>query len=482
MQLFLITIFGLILRLFKIIKPEGLWNDEYVSWMTASVPFGNGFWEAVAKQCHMPLYYLYLKPFVNCSDIILRLTSVIPSLLAIPVMYLVGKEYSKRTGLFCAGVTATLPFLIFYAQEVRFYSLVFLLSSLVLLFAIGTIKSNNYKNLLFYGIFSILLVFTHHLGLIYLFFISLYIYYKKGIKLKEFTIALAIILLIILPFGFRIISQIPSSQWWGSFSHTNIMFLFSDFFSPILTNHINAPKIFYYNEEILFGLLITIPTLIALVGIITGSIKNKGFGLITVLVIIVMSILACTGKVMFITKYMTEILPILILLFVLGYSQKYFSIVIGLFIAIQIYSIFTPFYPTKNYRSEGHRIVGEILNSANPDKILFTYYAPDRFYRYWNKKGTAYYISKINRFDYNETPQKILKEVKSGDKTAFVFLDSVCFIEPHNIELAKQNNLPEMFITFSEIRNKLVREINDNYKDFKVYKQGSWTVITAVKK
>ena len=50
------------------------------------------------------------------------------------------------------------------------------------------------------------------------------------------------------------------------------------------------------------------------------------------------------------------------------------------------------------------------------------------------------------------------------------------------MELARLSNIPEMFITFSEIKNKLVKEINDNYKDFEVYKQGSWTVITAVKK
>ena len=248
MQLFLITIFGLILRLFKIVKPEGLWNDEYVSWMTAAVPFGSGFWEAVTKQCHMPLYYLYLKPFTGCSDIILRLTSVLPSLIAIPVMYLVGKEYSKKAGLFCAGITSALPFLIFYAQEVRFYSLVFLLSSLALLFAIRAVKSNNNKHLLLYGIFSLLLIFTHHLGMIYVFFVSIYICYKKGINLRNFAIALSAISVIILPFGLYILRQIPSSQWWGSFSYTNIMFLFSDFFSPILTNHINAPKFFYYED------------------------------------------------------------------------------------------------------------------------------------------------------------------------------------------------------------------------------------------
>ena len=97
--MYFITLIGLILRLTFLNKPEGLWNDEYVSWMVASTPFGEGFWNAVLKQCHMPFYYLYLKPFTGCSDLVLRLTSVIPSVIAIPVMYLVGKEYSKKTGI-----------------------------------------------------------------------------------------------------------------------------------------------------------------------------------------------------------------------------------------------------------------------------------------------------------------------------------------------------------------------------------------------
>ena len=72
-----IILFGFILRLINIDKPEGLWNDEYVSWFVASTPFCKGFWQEVLKQCHMPLYYLYLKPFSSGNDLILRLTSVI---------------------------------------------------------------------------------------------------------------------------------------------------------------------------------------------------------------------------------------------------------------------------------------------------------------------------------------------------------------------------------------------------------------------
>ena len=144
-MLFLIAIAGLLLRLSFINKPEGLWNDEYVSWYVANTPFHEGFWQEVLKQCHMPLYYLYLKPFAHCSDLILRLTSVVPSVLAIFVMYFVGKECSKKLGIICVTLTSFLSFLIYYSQEVRFYSLLFLFSALALLATIKLVKNTNRK-------------------------------------------------------------------------------------------------------------------------------------------------------------------------------------------------------------------------------------------------------------------------------------------------------------------------------------------------
>ena len=483
LQIILITILGLILRLINIFKIEGLWNDEYVSWMTASVPFGDGFWTAVIKQCHMPFYYLYLKPFVHCSDLVLRLTSVVPSILAIPVMYLIGKEYSKKTGYFCAVITAILPFLVYYAQEVRFYSLVFLFASLSLLFTIKTIKAHDdKKNIILFGIFAILLILTHHLSIIYLLFISIYICYKRGINLKYFLITIFLTAICIIPIGISILKQLPSSQWWGNFSYTNLMFMFSDFFSPVLTNNINAPKVFYYDRDIIFSILITLPTLIAIIGICKAAQKAKGFISVFVLTVTAMGILAATGTVMFITKYMIEILPVLILLMVLGLEKLRLNTLIYIFILIQLISVFTIYYPAKLFRSEGHKIAGDILNFTKPDKVLFTYYAPDRFYRYWNKDAEAYHISKINRFEYIKNPAKILTSVQKGEKVSIVFLDSVSFIPPYAIDIAKSTGVPEMFITFSEIKNKLLEELVDNYKDYDVKALGSWTIITAVKK
>ena len=189
-MLYFILFVGTLLRLSFINKPEGLWNDEYVSWYVANTPLADGFWHELFKQCHMPLYYLYLKPFAQYSDVILRLTSVVPSLLAVVVMYYVGKEYSRKVGLIVALVTSTLSFLVYYSQEVRFYSIVFLLSGLLLLFTIKILKSPTKRNYILYSIAALLLVFTHVLGIIFVIFNTVYILYKR--KNKNLAISLGV--------------------------------------------------------------------------------------------------------------------------------------------------------------------------------------------------------------------------------------------------------------------------------------------------
>lgn len=485
MYIFLVILLGFALRTTFFVRPEGLWNDEYVSLMVASTPFNHGFWEEVFKQCHMPLYYLYLKPFAHCGDIILRFTSLIPSMIAIWVMYLLGKEFSEKCGKAAALLTAILPFLVYYSQEVRLYSLVFLLSALVLLFLIRLLKNVSTKNIALYSLFSLILIFTHVLGIIYVFFTTAYLIYKKKLLSKKIFIACAVVGLLVLPFGINILRQLPSAQWWGIFSYTNLMFLFSDFFSPVLTNNVNAPPMFYYRKDFLFVFMITIPTLIGLFGCYLGNKKlNKDILVIPIAIIIVMSILTMTGKLVFITKYSIEILPLLILAISAGFDEedKLEKILLNTFVIINILAIFTVYYPTKAMRTEGHNLPVQILNSQNPDKIIYTYYAPDRFKRYLKIDKPSKYISKINRFEYLDNTQRIFDDVKSGDHVAIVFLNSVSFIPENKIEEAKSRNIPEMFISFSIIRHNIEKYIEQELYDTTVSYNGNWTIVDGIKK
>ena len=480
-----IILLGLVLRLTYIIKPEGLWNDEYVSWMIANTPFFEGFWNGIVKQCHMPLYYLYLKPFSHCSDFILRLTSVIPGVLAIPAMYFAGKEYSKKTGYFAAIATSVLSFVIYYSQEVRFYSLLFLLSALLLLFTIRAIKEPSKKNLVLFNILSITVIFTHVLGFIFVFFNYLYFIYKQKLfsKCSRKQILTGILLTItvlsvLFYLGSNILWQRSFSQWWGTFGYTNILFLFSDFFSPILTNNINAQPVFFYNSNITFWLLI--PTLIAVFCMIFGIKNNKGFTAVSFLTVITLAILAKFGLIVFITKYSVEVLPVFIILMVCGAARlkRTGLILFILFVTLHLLSFFSPYYVTKIMRHEGNRIVGEILNARKPQNAIFTYYAPDRFLRYTDLNGIKTYdISKTYRFKYAEKPEQIFDEIPKNQTVSLIILNTVSFY-PED-EINNNKDIPEMFKTYSHIKNKLYDTIeNRNYDILYSDNIGGWTVLT----
>ena len=483
-MLFFITLLGFLLRISFLNKPEGLWNDEYVSWFVSSIPFSDGFWSEVLKQCHMPLYYLFLKPFAGCSDLILRLTSVLAGVLAIPVMYLIGKEFSKKCGIISALIISCLSFLVYYSQEVRFYSLLFLFSAILMLFTIKLVKNTTKKNLIGFIISSLLVVFTHVLGIIYVFFNFWYlIYAKKKVSLKILG-WFAFLVVLTIPFGINILKMLPSSQWWGYFSYTNILFLFSDYLSPILTNNVNAPPVFFYNKSVALWMLL--PCLICIYPLILGIKKFKEATVVSFLTVLTLCVLALLGKLVFITKYSIEILPSLILLLSLGFEEmkKAGTALLIVFISIHLASFFTPNYVTKIKRSEGNRIPAEILKYRNPDTIVFTYYSPERFKRYIDLTGKKnVVIDKTMRFYYKENPKLMLKDINKSETVSVVLLDSVSFFDENFVSQNINNpKIPEMFLTFSIIKNNLIKELDRDYEDFKLDKVGSWSVITARKK
>ena len=237
-----VIVLGILLRLVLIDKPEGLWNDEYVSYMISSASNFNAFVAGIKSQCHMPLYYIYLRVVMTMfgsSDVVLRLSSVLVGVLAIPVMYLVGKEKDEMTGMYCASFCAISSFLIYYSQEVRLYSLLFLISALTLLYTLRLLKTQNVHNLIGFVIANFLILFTHTIGFVFVFFNLVWVSYKlygqhKKLILKVWAI-IAFLALILSPHVFAILFRKTFAQWWGAFSPSVFGFLFTDYFSPVLT-------------------------------------------------------------------------------------------------------------------------------------------------------------------------------------------------------------------------------------------------------
>lgn len=536
MGILIITIIGILIRLLFINKAEGLWNDEYVSWFIASQPLTNGFIEGVKSQCHMPFYYLYLKffmTFLGQSDLVLRLTSVLAGGIAIPVMYLAGLEKDKKTGLFAAVLTALSSFLIYYSQEVRIYAVLFLFSALSLLFTLRLLKSQNKKNLIGLIISDFMILFTHTIGFVYVFFniifLSVFLYNNFKKEIQRLWIILAGLCVVICPLIIKIFTTKSFSQWWGSFTPAKFGFLMTDYFSPVLTNLINSPDKFFYSPSAAFMVFALLPALIALFWIIKSLVKSKeniGLFATAIFTILILCAAALMGKLVFITKYSIEIYPILLYLAAVGAMSINNKIVryviIAVFCFIQVfYLAISPISAPKIRRPQGHAIVAELINKSNLNKgdiILLEYYPQERFEKYFNftnfkvvsiNKGnfpdylspntdyaTAYkdgktiykdiFSSNENHYLKYKLYKEVIKDMKPNQSVVVVMLNSVAFY-PSNVMMAITSDddlykkTPLLFLVFSHIKTQVFDDLSEKLVRIDFKSKGEWAVIKFTK-
>lgn len=522
-----IVILGTFLRLIFIDKPDGLWNDEYISWVISSIPFGPKFFEGIASQCHMPFYYFYLKFFIHFlgnSDLMLRLTSVLPGILSIISMYFVGKEFKdEKLGILCALVSSLSSFLIYFSQEVRFYEILFLFSSLSLLFTLKLLKQQNPLNYIYYILFNFSIIFTHTIGFVFVGFnliFTMFCLVKSNEKFKKSILIISSLILLSLafsPFICKICTSHPLSQWWSNFTISKLGFLITDYFSPILTNIVSAPDNFFYNFSFGFVIFAILPSLIAIAGI-SKALKTRDYNLlglfyVAIAFIIVLIIMSILGKLVFITKYSIEIYPILILLMSIGLLE--FKKTLGTFLIASFcflnlfYVIFSPVSAPKLHRSEGHKIVANLLKNADlkdGDLILLNYYPKDRFEKYFN--FSKYKIVSINKGNFSEYlgvnskeefkkidkkyfdkqfDKNVLKQIKPNSKISIVVLNDVAIYSPVKMytlfnDEREYKKTPFLFLVFSQLKNDELSYCLKNLQILRIENKGSWSVITFLKR
>ncbi len=507
-KLFIVILIAFLFRLWFIDKPEGLWNDEYVSWFIASKKDFSDFLTEMFRNCHAPLYYIYLKLWMflfKDSDISLRISSVIPSLLTVITMFFVGKETkNKKLGLLCSFLTAISSFNIYFAQEVRLYSLLMLFCSLSLIFFIKLEKMQSAKNYILYFSTNALICATHTLGIIFSFFniLTLFILlYKENkifkektqniIEILKYIFPFLLVVILISPFLITVAFSNSLSQFWSNFSISKILFCFIDYFSPIQTNIVNAPDTIwayisqYGKLNYIFILFAILPSIIGIIGIYRG-LKERNttinyYFISALLFFISLITLSIFGKIILITKYCCEIYPILILVFALGLISiqkefiKKFIIIIFVFLNI-FYLITSTDSAPQRTRSEGHLAVVTLLENSrlkHNDIVLLTYYDKDKFERYLNKNNNYNFYS-INKFNFNyfmfnnpnyyetihqgkniyrnyfkEFPNNIIlkyvqdnfnSKMQKGDRIGIIFLNTVSFLSNDKIQRIVNDN------------------------------------------
>lgn len=161
--LILLTIVGGFLRFYNL-GFNSLWLDEGATYKFAimSIP---EIWKATAGgEFNPPLFY-WIEHFMlilGNNEVILRFVPALVGVMTIPLIYFAGKEFLDRNvGIIAAAAFAFSPFLIFYSQEARAYSLVLFFVSFALVFYFKALKTNDLQNWALFGILSALAFWSH---------------------------------------------------------------------------------------------------------------------------------------------------------------------------------------------------------------------------------------------------------------------------------------------------------------------------------
>ncbi len=166
----LACLFGLIIRIY----PDGrsLWADELYSVTTAYRwnSLSEMLWSEMVYETHPPLYqfllYYWIRLFGD-SDYIVRVPSMIFGVSSLCTAYFYGgKLFGKKEALLITALLAVSWGGIYYSHEARNYSLLLLLSVILMLKSLKLImnKNMNFRDMSEIFVIGLLLCHTHYFG------------------------------------------------------------------------------------------------------------------------------------------------------------------------------------------------------------------------------------------------------------------------------------------------------------------------------
>jgi uncharacterized membrane protein len=174
-----------------------IWTDEASTLYTTEHGFLHAFENVFANEKQAPLYFLLMSLWRLLDDSIFfaRLFSIICSLLAIIVFYRLARKFWKdKTAIFVSGIFALHPYLIMASLEIRLYSLLILISALLLkLFFEGYLYSEEISHAKARRAQSELKFKNPRILFIVLSIVGLYVNYYVGFLLVGCFLALLIL-------------------------------------------------------------------------------------------------------------------------------------------------------------------------------------------------------------------------------------------------------------------------------------------------
>jgi Dolichyl-phosphate-mannose-protein mannosyltransferase len=155
----------------RFVIPRGLWLDEATTVWEARMPFHAMINTLRTTDVHPPLYFAIVWETIRVfgsGPLAVRLPSIVAGALVVPMLYLLGKEaYDRRTGIVASLAGVVAPFMVWYSQEARMYSLMMLLGVVAMWAQIRILRrGGNAFVWSLYALASVALVWTQYFGLL----------------------------------------------------------------------------------------------------------------------------------------------------------------------------------------------------------------------------------------------------------------------------------------------------------------------------
>lgn len=115
---------------------QSLWRDEVDALRFATAPAAEMLSNFTRPGWNGPLYYVLLRGWIalaGASEYALRFFSLLFGIACIPLAYVLGRRlFGSPVGIFSAVLVTTSPYLVWYSQEVKMYTLVMALALLAI--------------------------------------------------------------------------------------------------------------------------------------------------------------------------------------------------------------------------------------------------------------------------------------------------------------------------------------------------------------
>ncbi|MGH7141830.1 MAG: glycosyltransferase family 39 protein [Minisyncoccia bacterium] len=315
--------------------PQSLRLDEAQSiWQASRTPLG--IISLVAEDVHVPLYHEILHLWMlygGQSVTAARALSLVFYLLSLPAIYLLGREaYSRRVGLAAALLMAVSPFMNWYGNEVRMYTLFLLLTILNQYFFIRIWKRPSNDVWVGYAVTALCGVFTHYFFFLNLasqaiFYFAHRAHFARG-SFRRFATILALVLITFGPWAWYVLALGEAQNQTPLLSvptTVDVFNAFSQFLIGFQNDNVNTIFLSLWPTAILFGFLALRPTRRPL----SGAGPQTRYFLITVVVSFAIAFgFSIFVQPVFVSRYLIFTVPSLYLLIV-GFFDTYFNSIIA---------------------------------------------------------------------------------------------------------------------------------------------------------